>query len=131
MPLKSRSLRTTSLKSAAREVEASLREAKSATATFGLLTPKPVPVRNQSWAAARGAQANSAKISGTSMPRAAQPVPNNRFILTLASVFQSLFAKTGITYFAPATPIDAEVEHPYRRILDSQCGYILACAHPL
>src|ERR1700686_1845789 len=51
-PEKERSSRTVCVKRAAWGLALSARGAKSATAMRGLSTPRPVPVRNQSWAAA-------------------------------------------------------------------------------
>src|SRR5271157_387993 len=55
MPEKERSSRTTCVKRAAWALAESARGAKSATAMRGIWTlPRPVPVRNQSWAKAMG-----------------------------------------------------------------------------
>jgi hypothetical protein len=55
MPEKERSSRTTEVKRAAWAVAVSARGAKSATAMRGsCVLPRPVPVRNQSWAKAVG-----------------------------------------------------------------------------
>src|SRR5450631_2450992 len=77
MPLKSRSLRTTSLNKVASEGVDALREAKSATATRGLATPNPVPVRNQSCAAE---DAGSTKSPTRSMAGAAKTGRNRPFL---------------------------------------------------
>src|ERR1700733_4619599 len=76
MPLKSRSLRTTSLKSEAVMAEAPLREARSATATVGLLTPRPVPVRNQSCAAAGAAHCKAPSMDSSPRMATARQAPN-------------------------------------------------------
>src|ERR1700676_4462015 len=88
MPLKSRSFRTTSPKSAANEVDVSLRETKSATATFGLFTPSPVPVRNQSCARAGTAAAKARKANPYNTAHAAVlRQPAGLKVLILVSVF--------------------------------------------
>ena len=82
MPLKSRSVRTTSLNKRGQRLRCrGCRAAKSATATRGFETPRPVPVLNQSCAAAGCAAASSIRSSGSAPTialRPGGPVPISR-----------------------------------------------------
>src|SRR2546428_300181 len=82
IPLNCKSLRTTSVKSVAWVLAASLREAKSATATRAFSAPRPVPVRNQSWAEAWLARIRNNAAARIALDRLKSPItPTSRIHL--------------------------------------------------
>src|SRR6266699_2380758 len=83
IPLNCKSLRTTSVKSVAWVLAASLCEAKSATATRAFSAPRPVPVRNQSWAEAWPARIRNNAAARIAPDRLKSPItPTSRIHLT-------------------------------------------------
>src|SRR2546426_12657838 len=82
IPLNCKSLRTTSVKSVAWVFAASLREAKSATATRAFSARRPVPVRNQAWAEAWLARIRNNAAARIALDRLKSPItPTSRIHL--------------------------------------------------